>query len=75
MLPIRKEKSLPEVVMRTLFLPGSPLVNPTERNVALINSIFQRKRKENDLLVHVNPYQLRLKIPHGLNFFLAELTH
>lgn len=61
-------------MIRTLFLPDSPLINPTERNIVLINSIFQRKRKENDPLVHVNPNQLRLKIPHGLNCVLTELT-
>ena len=74
-LPYWREKSLPEEVeIRILSLPSSPLIIPTERKTVLINSISQRKREENDPSVYVNPNSAGPKIPHSLDFFLAELT-
>lgn len=73
-LPYWREKSLPEVEIRILSLPSSPLIIPTQRKTVLINSISQRKREENDPSVYVNPNSAGPKISHPLDFFLAELT-
>lgn len=71
--PYWREKPLSEeVVIRLVFLPGNPLIILTERKIVLTQ--YPRENREDDPPVYVNSNPIGPETPHGLDFFLAELT-